>query len=301
MTTSTARRRSVLVGLIGEGIAPSLTPALHELEGARHGLNYVYRTIEISAREAAPADVAALLGSARRMGFDGLNITHPAKQTVLGALDALSPGAAAVGAVNTVVFDGDRTVGHNTDVTGFGAAMDEELAGCAREHVVLLGAGGAGAAVAGALIDRGVSDLVIVDVDHGRARALAESCGARAAEQADLPALLAEADGLVNATPMGMEAHPGAAVDAALLRPAMFVADVVYRPVETALLAGARTRGCRVMAGTGMAMHQAADAFEIFTGEAADRRAMLADLEDLIAAEAAGSPATRGHRKGEAE
>ncbi|WP_062312934.1 shikimate dehydrogenase [Demequina rhizosphaerae] len=301
MTTAAARRPSVLVGLIGEGIAPSLSPALHELEGARHGMSYVYRTIEITAAEAAPAGMDALLDAARRLGFDGLNITHPAKQTVLGALDALSPGAAAVGAVNTVVFDGGRAVGHNTDVTGFGAAMDDALAGCARDLVVLLGAGGAGAAVARALLDRAVADLVIVDADERRASALAEASDARAATMAELPALLADADGLVNATPMGMAAHPGAAVDVALLHARMFVADIVYRPVETALLAGARERGCRVMAGTGMAMHQAADAFEIFTGEAADRRAMLADLEDLIAAEADGSPASRGHRKGEEE
>jgi len=301
MTRAPARRPSVLVGLVGEGVGPSLTPALHELEGARHGMSYVYRTIEISAREAGPDDMADLLGAARRLGFDGLNVTHPAKQTVLGALDELAPSAAAVGAANTVVFDGDRAVGHNTDVTGFGAAMDDELGGCARDRVVLLGAGGAGAAVARALADRDVADLVVVDVDAGRAAALASASGGRAAAPADLARELADADGLVNATPMGMAAHPGAAVDLDLLSPRLFVADIVYRPVDTALLVGARERGCRVMAGTGMAMHQAAEAFEIFTGEAADRRAMLADLKDLIAAEAAGNPATRGQQKGEAE
>ncbi|WP_062301329.1 shikimate dehydrogenase [Demequina subtropica] len=301
MTTAPTRRPAVLVGLIGEGIGPSLTPALHELEGARHGMSYVYRTIEISSTEASPAVVGALLEAARRLGYDGLNITHPAKQTVMPLLDALAPSAAAVGAVNTVVFDGGRAVGHNTDVTGFGAAMDDALAGCARDRVVMLGAGGAGAAVARALLDREVGDLVVVDVDPERAASLAEATGARHATPEALPRLLGDADGLVNATPIGMAAHPGAAVDLALLAPRMFVADIVYRPVETALLTAARARGCRVMAGTGMAMHQAAEAFEIFTGEHADRRAMLADLTDLIAAEAAGVPAPRDQRKGEGE
>ncbi|SEJ47848.1 shikimate dehydrogenase [Demequina mangrovi] len=287
MTAATTPRPTVLVGLIGTGIAPSLSPALHEREGARHGIGYVYRTIEVSPREVDEGGLGPLIVAARRLGYDGLNITHPAKQRVIPLLDALAPSAEAVGAVNTVVFEDGRAIGHNTDATGFGRAMDDALAGAARDEVVLVGAGGAGAAVARALVDRGVGTLAVVDADEARAAALAAQVGARAAAPPELPRLLASADGLVNATPLGMADHPGSAVDPALLDPRMFVADIVYRPVETALLIAARARGCRVMPGTGMAMHQAADAFEIFTGEAADRRAMLADLEDLVAQEAA--------------
>lgn len=282
----TARPRTVLVGLIGEGVAPSLTPPMHELEGARHGIHYVYRTIDLEVGEGTSDGVERLLDAARRLGFDGLNITHPVKQTVVPLLDVLAPSAAAVGAVNTVVFGPQGSLGHNTDVTGFGAAFDDALAAAPRRQVVLLGAGGAGSAVASALAARGVDDLVIVDLDADRARQLAQHTGARSVSMTDLGVVLAEADGLVNATPFGMAAHPGLPVDLDLLAPAAWVADIVYRPAETELLAAARAAGRRVMSGLGMAMHQAADAFEIFTGEIADRRSMLVDLTNLVADEA---------------
>ncbi|WP_246081504.1 shikimate dehydrogenase [Homoserinimonas aerilata] len=291
------RRPAVLIGLIGEGVTPSLTPPMHELEGARHSMNYVYRTIDLGRGDNTPEYVSQLLWSARRMGFTGLNITHPIKQAVIKHLDELAPSARTVGAVNTVVFDGERMTGHNTDVTGFGAAFDDAFGIVAHGRVVLVGAGGAGAAVASALAARQVRELVIVDVERERAEGLAASVRPAAHGQVstaaldELPGWLQDADGVVNATPWGMAAHPGTAFDLELLTPNMFVADIVYRPAETALLEGAKARGCRTMSGLGMAMHQAADAFEIFTGESADRRAMLADLETLVADEAAGHPA----------
>ncbi len=289
-------RRAVLIGLIGEGVTPSLTPPMHELEGARHGMHYVYRTIDLAPGESTEEYVGRLLADARRLGFDGLNVTHPVKQTVLPLLDELAPTAQTVGAVNTVVFDGDRMIGHNTDVTGFGAAFDDTLGDAGRDLVVLVGAGGAGAAVASALAARDVGELVIADAAAGRAAALAASVAeastgrVRAIGPDALADVLPGADGVVNATPFGMAAHPGAAFDVGLVPGGAFVADVVYRPVETELLVAARDRGCRVMSGLGMAMHQAADAFEIFTGEPADREAMLADLTDLVAVEASGTP-----------
>ncbi|GAA3667794.1 shikimate dehydrogenase [Microbacterium marinilacus] len=304
---SGSRGRATLIGLIGRGIAPSLSPAMHEREGARHGMPYVYRTIEIGQREATADRLGELLASTRRLGFDGLNITHPVKQLVVPLLDELAPSAALVGAVNTIVFEGRRTIGHNTDVTGFGAAFDETFGTGAHGRVVLVGAGGAGAAVATALAGRPIAELVIVDADPGRAEQLANEIATdvwdsvRAIEPAALPDALAEAAGVVNATPYGMADHPGTAFDPALLTDRMWVADIVYRPAETALLVAARERGCRVMSGLRMAMGQAADAFEIFTGEPADRRAMLADLEELVAAEAAAtpSPASPGDRHGD--
>lgn len=289
------RPRTVLVGLIGEGVAPSLSPSMHELEGARHGLHYVYRTIDLEAGEGTALGVARLLAAARRLGFDGLNITHPVKQTIVPLLDELAPSARAVGAVNTVLFGADGATGHNTDVTGFGSAFDEGLGDTAHRRVVLLGAGGAGAAVATALAERSVDDLVIVDLDLERAAQLARRTGARAARPDELPELLGDADGLVNATPSGMAAHPGSPVDLRMLAPAAWVADIVYRPAETALLAEARASGRRVMSGLGMAMHQAADAFEIFTREIADRQAMLADLAELVAVEASPMNPTPTH------
>ena len=251
-------------------------------------MHYVYRTIDVAAHEATAEDLGRLLTSARRLGFNGLNITHPLKQLALPIMDALSPSAARVGAVNTVLFEADRMIGFNTDVTGFSSAFDAEFPGTEQGTVVLVGAGGGGAAVATALASGRVKDLVILDADQRRAESLAAALpagSARAGGLNALPDLLSHAAGVVNATPCGMAAHPGPAFDPALLRTRTWVADIVYRPAETELLAAARRKGCRVLPGLGMAMGQAADAFEIFTGEPADRAAMLADLFELAAAE----------------
>jgi shikimate dehydrogenase len=181
--------------------------------------------------------------------------------------------------VNTVEFRGGRRIGHNTDVTGFANAFRYELAGVAMNHVVQVGAGGGGAATAHALLALGVQKLEIHDLDRHRSDALIENLArhfdaARLVVGTDLSAALGAADGLVNATPMGMAAHPGMAVPAKLLRPNLWVADIVYFPLETAFLAAARRAGCRVMDGRGMAVYQAVGAFEIFTGRRADAQRM---------------------------
>lgn len=288
---SIALNRSVLIGLIGHGVGPSLTPPMHELEGARHGLRYLYRPIEFTAAERRREHLDQLIGSAQALGFDGLNLTYPVKQTVVPLLDELSATARMVGAVNTVTWNDDRLLGHNTDVSGFRASLADALGEAPHGRIVLLGAGGAGSAISHALAMQGLERLTIVDVDSHRASLLADDITAvhrqsvEASPLEALPALLEKADGLINATPLGMAHHPGSGVDAHLLQPHMWVCDVVYRPVDTQLLRDARSRGCRTISGLGMAMHQAADAFEIFTGETADRRAMLTDLQDLVSAE----------------
>lgn len=279
-----------LVGLIGTGIAPSLSPALHEREGARHGVRYRYRLLDIDRLGIAPDQAGRLVHAARENGFDGLNVTHPCKQHVVPHLDALSASAARLGAVNTVVFTADgRAVGHNTDVTGFATAVSQGL-DAPLDRVVQLGAGGAGAAVAHALLGLGVRDLVVVDTVTARAGALVTALHghfgadrARAGDTRALGAELAGADGLVHATPTGMAAHPGIPLPAELLHPGLWVADIVYRPLETELLRAARARGCRTLHGGGMAVHQAADAFRLFTGLAPDRERMLADFAELTA------------------
>lgn len=283
---------SVLIGLIGHGVGPSLTPPMHELEGARHGLQYVYRAIDFTAADGNPQKhLQDLIGSAQAFGFTGLNLTYPVKQTAVSLLDEMSPTARMVGAVNTVLWRDGRLVGYNTDVSGFRASLRDELGAAPHGRIVLLGAGGAGSAVSHALAVQGIEQLTIVDVDPQRAAALAEDIAAvhgqtvRARQLEALPELLRQADGLVNATPIGMAHHPGSPVDVHLLQPHLWVCDVVYRPVDTELLRSARSRGCRTISGLGMAMHQAADAFEIFTGETADRRAMLTDLQNLVSTE----------------
>lgn len=284
---------SYLTGLIGSGIGPSLSPALHEREADRHGLRLLYRTLDLDTLGAAPEAVGDLVRAARTLGFDGLNITHPCKQLVIPHLDELSPGAAALGAVNTVVFEGGRAVGHNTDVTGFTQSFARGLPGAATGHVVQLGAGGAGAAVAHAMLSLGTDRLTLADTDPARAGALADALHSRfGAGRADtttpdaLASVLPGADGLVHATPTGMAAHPGLPLPAALLRPDLWVAEVVYRPLETELLRTARDLGCRALDGGGMAVFQAADAFRLFTGREPHAERMLDDFADLVGAAA---------------
>ncbi|MDT0439581.1 MULTISPECIES: shikimate dehydrogenase [Streptomyces] len=280
-----------LVGLIGSGIGPSLTPALHEREADRQGLRYLYRLIDIDALGVPPEAVGDLLRSARDLGFDGLNITHPCKQLVIGHLDALDPQAEALGAVNTVVLEDGRATGHNTDVTGFAASFARGLPDVSLERVVQLGAGGAGAAVAHALLTLGAERITLVDARPERAAALADALtphfgAARVAAAAPdaLSALTGAADGIVHATPTGMAAHPGLPLPARLLHPGLWVADVVYRPLETALLRTARALGCPVLDGGGMAALQAVDAFRLITGREPDADRMLADLGELAGA-----------------
>ena len=274
-----------VVGLIGAGIGASLSPALHEREAARLGLRYRYELLDLDDPAHAGAGVGGLVRTAHRAGFDGLNITHPCKQAVLEHLDEVSSAAAALGAVNTVVFDDGRAVGHNTDTSGFAESFARGLPGAALDSVVLVGAGGAGAAVAHAVLTLGAGRLAILDEGPGRARELARLLGRRfgaarvaAADADDLPAEVAAADGLIHATPTGMAARPGTAVPRGLLRPGLWVADVVYRPLETELLRDARAAGCRTLDGGGMAVLQAAEALHLFTGRTPDRERMLRDL-----------------------
>ncbi|SNR23565.1 shikimate dehydrogenase [Blastococcus mobilis] len=280
---------SYLIGLVGNGIGPSLTPALHEREADELGIRYLYRRLDLDVLGRPATAVGEILGAAQLAGYDGLNITHPCKQLVLDHLDELSPDAAALGAVNTVVLSDGRMVGHNTDWSGFARSFDRGLPDAPLTSVVLLGAGGAGAAVAHALLTLGTARLTILDVDQWRARGLATALSDRfgpgralggAAD--DLADALATVDGLVHATPTGMAAHPGLPLPADLLRPDLWVADIVYRPLETALVRTARDLGCRVLDGGGMAVFQAVDAFKLFTGVEPDADRMLAHFTALV-------------------
>jgi shikimate dehydrogenase len=227
-----------------------------------------------------------LVDAARAMRFDGFNVTYPVKQAIMPLLDGLSDEAASIGAVNTVVRDGDRLVGHNTDGPGWAWGFARAMPGADLACVALLGAGGAGAACADALMRLGVGRLRVVDVDAARAAALAARLndrfpGGRAAATPLVPALDG-ATGLVHATPVGMAKTPGLPLDAALLRPLLWVSEVVYVPLETPLLAAARRAGCAVMDGGHMNVGQAVRAFELFTGRAADAARMEAHFRRLV-------------------
>ncbi|TCC28935.1 shikimate dehydrogenase [Kribbella speibonae] len=273
--------KSYLIGLIGSGIEPSLSPDLHEAEAAHLGLRYVYRLLDT---DLLGEDLGELLRTVRRYGYDGLNITHPCKQAVIEHLDELSDDAAKLGAVNTVVFADGRTIGHNTDGTGFATSFRQGLPDAPMHEIVQLGAGGAGAAVAYALLTLGAGRLAIVDPDPARAAELVDRLDDRRVHHAlpvELPELLATADGLVNASPVGMAQHPGLPLPRDLLRPQLWVADIVYRPLETELLRHARGLGCRTLDGGGMVVLQAARGLQLFSGCSPDTDRMLAHFKEL--------------------
>jgi shikimate dehydrogenase len=277
--TDARRQSSFLVGLIGSAIQASLTPAMHEREADENGLRYIYRLIDIEKLGLGVKALPELLTAAERMGFAGVNVTHPCKQIVIPLLHELSEVARALGAVNTVVLSSGRRIGHNTDWWGFAESFRRGLPDVKRERVVQLGAGGAGAAVAHAMLTLGVAQLMIVDTDQARAEQVAASLSerfgnGRAAASHDLAAAVGEADGVINATPVGMAKYPGLPMPAALLRHELWIADIIYFPLETELLGCARMFGCRTFDGGGMAVFQAAEAFRLFTGVTPDTERM---------------------------
>ena len=221
--------------------------------------------------------------------MNGLNVTHPFKEAVLGCLDALSPDAAAIGAVNTVVFADGQATGHNTDSCGFAESFRQGLPGATLDRVILFGAGGGGMAVAHALLGLGAASLGIVDRIPEKAASLASGLCRRFPGRAigavsDIAAAVNVADGIVNATPSGMSKYPGSPLDAALLRPGLWVADIVYFPAETALIRAARAAGCRTLGGSGMAIFQAVEAFRLIAGLDADPAEMARHFASIPAA-----------------
>jgi shikimate dehydrogenase len=278
--------QSILVGLIGAGIQASRAPRLHEQEGDEQGLRYLYRLIDLDVLRLSVEALPELLTAAERLGFTGLNITFPCKQAVIEHLHELDRDARATGAVNTVLFRGGRRLGYNTDWSGFAESFRRTLADAGRDRVVQFGAGGAGAAVSHALLTLGVGRIAIVDIDRKRAGDLAEALCARfgtgrAVASEDVAEAVSTADGIVNTTPVGMAKFPGTALAGGLLSSKLWVADVIYFPMETQLLREAKARGCRTMSGAGMAVFQAADAFRLFSGTEPDVERMLQHFAEM--------------------
>jgi shikimate dehydrogenase len=278
----------LLVGLIGVGIQRSLSPVMHETEAAHHGLRLRYQLINIDQDVLTEQTLPHLLQSARDQGFRGLNVTFPFKQAVLPLLDKLSDEARLMGAVNTVLFEDGLTTGHNTDAPGWSRAFQTALPHADLRSVTLLGAGGAGAAVAHAVLDLGAQHLYVHDREHRRAKELAAALckrygTQRASAEADIAKAMGLSTGLIHATPTGMDKLPGMPLPAELLRADMWVADVVYFPLETALLKAARAAGCTTVDGGGMAVWQAVGAFELFTGIAPDAARIDAHFRACVA------------------
>jgi len=277
---------SFLIGLIGSGITASRTPPMHEAAADAAGIRYLYKKIDLTELKLGADALPELLTAAKRLGFDGLNVTHPCKQAILPLLDELSPDAEALGAVNTVVVSNGRMTGHNTDWFGFAENFRRNMQGASLGRVVQFGAGGAGSAVAYALMKLGVQDLTIMDVDLAKAQSVVDGLSPRFVERRlragrDVAAAVAAADGIVNATPIGMDKYPGTPLPTVLLRPSHWVAEIVYFPLETELLRVARALRCRTVDGGGMAIFQGTEAFRLFTGISPDPDVFLATFASL--------------------
>jgi shikimate dehydrogenase len=284
---TTRPRARVLAGLIGAGIQSSRSPLLHQEEGRQLAIDYFYQLIDLDRfGPETEAMAPLLLDAAQLLGFAGVNITHPCKQSVLPFLDKLSETAEAIGAVNTVVFEDGKKVGYNTDFSGFAESFQRGLRDVSMDDVVLIGAGGAGAAVAFAVLTLGARKLTIVDTNCARAVALAERLekrfgAGRSGVSADPVLAIAGAQGVIQATPVGMDSHPGMPFSPELLRPSLWIAEVIYFPLETELLRRSRALGARTLDGGGMAVFQAANAFRLFTGVDPDPERMLRHFAHL--------------------
>lgn len=253
-----------LAGVIGDPVRHSLSPAIHNAAFAALGLDWAFLAFPVVAGRAPEA-----LAGAMALGVVGLSVTMPHKAAVLALVDRATPRAAALGAVNTVVRQGEVLMGDNTDGPGLVESLrsDQGFDPDGRRCLVV-GAGGAARAVVLALAQAGAAQVVVVNRSRDRAEAAAALAGAtgRVGEAAD-------ADGvelIVNATPLGMDRSPAVAdplaVPAERLGPGQLVVDLVYHPLVTPLLSAARGRGARTANGLGMLVHQAGHAFRLWTG-----------------------------------
>lgn len=279
-------RKRFLTGLIGAPIAQSASPAMHERAADALGVRCHYQLIEVAGADAA--GLRALLEGVRNFGFAGVNVTFPYKEAVVPLLDELSDGARAIGAVNTIVVRGGKLVGYNTDTSGFERAIGNLVTASGRGPVALIGAGGVGKAIAFALANLGVSELSIFDSDSAKAAQLAAQLQGRlrvriAASVADA---MQHAVGVINGTPVGMLPDRGSPIPDASLRSDLWVADAVYSPLWTPLLIAAKASGAAVMTGRELAIYQAADAFELFTGLRPSTAEMGSAFDTVLAARA---------------
>ncbi|MDQ4069283.1 MAG: shikimate dehydrogenase [Actinomycetota bacterium] len=268
-----------VAAVIGCPVRHTISPAIHNAAFAELGLDWVYVAFEV-----APGHVPAALAGMRALGLGGLSVTIPHKGHAAAAVDDLSPAAAAIGAVNTVVPQPDgRLLGENTDSAGFLASLADEGFVAQERVCMVVGAGGAAQAVVHALARAGAAEIMVAN----RTRARAETTAALAGEVGRVASAdeVVRADLVVNATPLGL-AGPSSdelPVDAALLGPGQLVVDLVPNPVVTPLMRAARRAGCQTAGGLGMLVHQGALAFEMWTGRPAPLGVMRAAAERALA------------------
>lgn len=271
---------TIRLGLIGDNIAASQSPRLHRLAGRQNGRRVTYDSL-IPAREGADFD--ALFDRCRDAGYRGLNVTYPYKERVTARVRIDDPLVAAVGAVNTVLFDADGPRGFNTDYSGFVAAYRRVRGDAPPGPVLLIGTGGVGRAVAFGLVTLGATELRLADRDAAKAGALAHALraarpGLRVEVGTDAAAMAAGASGVVNGTPVGMAGYDGTPLPADRMTGAEWVFDAVYTPVWTLFLQDAKAAGLQIISGYELFVGQGVDAWALFTGLPLDEAQLRADL-----------------------
>ena len=275
-----------IAGVIGFPIEHTISPGIHNAAFAALRLDCVYLPFAVR-----PENLGRAIAGLSSLGIIGINVTIPHKETVIQYLNEISEEARRIGAVNTVVIKQERLIGHNTDGKGFVQALKEEgKIDIQGKKVIILGAGGAGRAVAVQSGLEGAGELIIFDKEEERARRLSADI------KRDIPQLrvetvsrneikpnLNEADILVNATPAGMKADDELIINSQWLLPRTLVFDLIYNPQETRLMQAARKRGCAVVGGLGMLIHQGALSFELWTGKKAPLDVMKKAAKELMA------------------
>jgi shikimate dehydrogenase len=274
----------ICLGLIGTGIGRSLTPYLQEKIGAQFGLNLSYKLFETSAEQSGL--IREKLRLLELAGYNGVNVTHPFKEVAFDLINVQDPMVRRIGAINTVRFHDGQ--GFNTDYSGFIRAYRHVRHQTAPGSVLVVGAGGAGKAVAFALVTLGASQLRITDTDFDKAKALAEALkqagGQASAHPLSKLEMIADVEGLVNCTPLGMYQYPGNPIPNALVNDQQWGFDAVYTPLETEFLADARSKGLDIIRGSELMFYQALDAFEIWTGQQPQEAPLYALLQEKLAA-----------------
>ena len=262
-----------LLALLGSPVSHSLSPMMHTEAARLLGLDLVYLCFDVGEENLLTA-VAGL----KALHVKGFNLTMPNKTKILSCLDELSPAARLIGAVNTVVVDGEKLMGHNTDGAGFVRALKENGFSPEGKEICLLGAGGAATAITAELALVGAGPIHVLFRPESRFAPRMRELSLHIEQETgkplllspmeDLPSVLDSSSLLINATNVGMA--PGedvSLVDQSLLRPDLFVADVIYNPRQTKLLKEAKAKGCQTMNGLGMLLYQGAEAFRLWTGE----------------------------------
>lgn len=253
-----------LAGVAGWPVGHSLSPRLHGFWIAQHRLDAAYVPLAIK-----PEDFAAAFAVLPKLGFRGFNVTLPHKEMAFSLTVDHDAAAVATGAVNTVIFENGKAVGRNTDVYGFSALLAEHgLVSLTSKSVVVLGAGGASRAIVASVLSLGAERVFLVNRTIEKAQALAKFFGERvqAGDWAGLPSLLARAALFVNTTSLGMNGQPALTIDLSPLPGDAVVADIVYRPLQTRLLAQTQARGLKAIDGLGMLLHQAQPGFAAWFG-----------------------------------